>query len=207
MRDDRTGTVWNHLDGKATEGPLTGARLDIIPIQQTTWEAWLSEYPNTTVLAFDTPYQANYQLVPIGELAADEAQFGDDRLPSNTLVLGVEVDGLYRGYTLTDIKLAGGALNHEFGGEPIVAAYDFKTGNAMAYNRQVLGAELQFKLLYSGGRALLEDLGSGSRWTIGGQPVSGPLATVPLRFIPSIISEWYGWSGYHSETELYDATG
>ena len=36
MTDRQTGTLWNHLDGKAIRGPLEGKRLTIIPAPQMT---------------------------------------------------------------------------------------------------------------------------------------------------------------------------
>lgn len=203
MRDDATGTLWNHLDGKAVQGQLKGARLPMIALQQTTWEAWRAEHPNTTVLAFNTTWQRHYQLVPIGEFAIDEARFGDGRLPANELVLGVESNDSFRGYQFSTLKTAGGVVNDALGGRPIVAAYHSTTGNAMAYSRRVGGTEITFRLAQDGGRPLIEDAATGSRWTIGGQPVSGPLATAPLEFVPSIITEWYGWSAYHPQSTIY----
>lgn len=202
MRDHVTGTLWNHLDGRATGGSLKGARLPMIALQQTTWAAWLAEHPRTTVLAFDTPWQRNYRLVPIGEFAPDEARFGDGRLPPNELVLGVESNDTFRGYQLSALKKAGGVVNDTLGGHPIVAAYDGKTGNAMAYSRRVGGTDVKFALTTDAGRSMLEDTASGSRWTLGGQPVSGTLAT-PLEFVPSIITEWYGWSAYHPQSGIH----
>ena len=34
MRDRETSTIWNHLDGKAVQGPLAGERLTIVPLPQ-----------------------------------------------------------------------------------------------------------------------------------------------------------------------------
>jgi hypothetical protein len=49
----------------------------------------------------------------------------------------------------------------------------------------------------------LRDKQTNSVWGHNGKAVSGPLAGESLDFIPSFISEWYGWSGYHPEVALF----
>jgi hypothetical protein len=41
IADEETRTNWNHLSGRATEGPLLGHRLDARPIKMTTVDAAL----------------------------------------------------------------------------------------------------------------------------------------------------------------------
>ena len=55
-------------------------------------------------------YSNRYTRVRIGVFNQMEALFGDDRLQANTLVVGVEVDGQFKGYPLEQIDLAGGLL-------------------------------------------------------------------------------------------------
>ena len=108
------------------------------------------------------------------------------------------------------LEEAGGLLNDELGGEPIVAVYDSEAGTAIAYLRLVDGKVITFDLLDQEGWAVLEDRQTGSRWNLQGIGISGPLSGERLRFAPSIISEWYGWSAYHPETGLWtpqDVTG
>jgi hypothetical protein len=57
MIDDRTGTVWSHLDGVAVAGELEGTQLPIRALQTTTWGSWVEEHPETTVPAVDTGYR------------------------------------------------------------------------------------------------------------------------------------------------------
>lgn len=208
MRDRQTGTVWNHLDGKAVAGPLKGERLEMIPLLQTSWEAWLDEYPGTTVLAFDTGYQGTYQRRErqIGQFTITEALKGDGRLYGNTLIVGVEVEEVYKGYTLSSLATRGGVLNDELGGEPIVVVHDDSSLTGIAYSRRVGGEVLTFRPAVSpSGRLLLEDAATGTRWNLSGKGVEGPLSQEKLTFVPSIISEWYGWSAYHPQTGLFAA--
>ena len=207
MRDRETDTIWNHLDGKATLGALAGERLRMIPLPLMTWSAWLDEHPESTVPAFDTPYEQYYRSVPLGGFDQDEALYGDDRLPSNALVLGVEVDESYRAYPLPTLEGVGGVVNDELGGQAVAAIYDPKSGTAIAYSRVVQGLAITLRLVDHQGASALEDIGTGSLWNIEGVGISGSLAAERLDFVPSIISEWYGWSAYHPDTDLFDAEG
>lgn len=204
MRDEQTNTIWNHLDGLATKGPLEGHRLSLIPLQQTTWGAWLKENPRTTTLSMETDYKEHYQRhIKIGQFKTDEANFGDKRMPSNQLILGIEINNNHRAYPLDKLQESGGVVNEKFQAHHIVAAFDHLTGNAMAYMATINGVQIEFELFREDGRVFLKDRKSPSLWTMGGHPISGPLAKTNLKFVPSIISEWYGWSAYHPLTSIY----
>jgi hypothetical protein len=85
----------------------------------------------------------------------------------------------------------------------VVVAYDEATGIGIAYSRRVNGQISEFVAARTNGRLLLQDAATGTRWNLEGIGISGPLSAERLQFVPSIISEWYGWSAYHPETELY----
>jgi hypothetical protein len=51
--DHETGSIWSQPLGAAILGPLTGARLALLPSSLTTWDAWKTRYPAT--LALDVP--------------------------------------------------------------------------------------------------------------------------------------------------------
>jgi hypothetical protein len=48
MTDARTGSVWDPFEGRATAGPLEGARLEEIPSNLAYWFAWQAFFPQTT---------------------------------------------------------------------------------------------------------------------------------------------------------------
>ena len=203
MRDRETGTIWTHLDGKAIAGPLEGQRLEMVPIPQMTWGEWKADFPDTMVLSPDTPFSDRYvRPVQIGVFNPREARYGDDRLDSNTLVVGVEVDGAFKGYPLLDLALAGGVFNDVVGGKPIVVFYDSAARTGLAYSRQVDGHTLEFYNASSDGFEI-RDRETNSLWNVHGQAVEGIHEDSRLDFASSFISEWYGWSAYHPESELY----
>lgn len=204
MIDRETGTVWNHLDGKATRGTYQGARMTMIPMFHMAWGDWKSSHPETTVLSPDTPFQDRYRPVTIGRFNPSEASFGDDRLASNALVVGVEVDGHFKGYPIEELLTVGGVLNDTLGDEPIVVIYDEGASMGLAYSRMLNGEILE--LFNTGAYEFsFQDEQTGSTWNRQGIAADGPLQGNSLAFVPSFISEWYGWSGYHPETVLFKA--
>ena len=128
--------------------------------------------------------------------------YGDDRLPSNTLVVGVEVEGVFKGYPLAELELAGGVVNDTVGGKPIVVVYDSIANTGLAYLRQFDGHILEFYNASSDAYEI-RDRETGSLWDVHGRLLKGDYGEARLEFVPSFISEWYGWSAYHPESQLY----
>jgi hypothetical protein len=202
MRDRETGSVWTHFDGKAVEGELAGARMEMIPMPQMTWAEWTEAHPDTLVLSQDTPFQDRYRVVRIGSFNPNEAVFGDDRLASNDLVVGAELDGSFKGYPVEELTRAGGVVNDTLGGQPVLVIYNEEAQTGLAYSSIVDGRVLEFFNPLATGFAIA-DRQTGSRWNAQGEAISGTLKGNVLEFVPSFISEWYGWSGYHPETDLF----
>ena len=53
MYDRLTNSVWNQFTGEPVIGPLaeSGIRLELLPVILTSWEDWLAQHPDTTVLS------------------------------------------------------------------------------------------------------------------------------------------------------------
>jgi hypothetical protein len=54
--------------------------------------------------------------------------------------------------------------------------------------------------------APFKDKETGSRWTLAGRAVDGPMRGKELHWINSIQCRWYAWSSEYPETLLYDLT-
>ncbi len=205
MKDRETGSTWTHLDGKAISGPLEGQRLKMIPIPQTTWGQWKAGHEGTLILSPKTKFQDRYvRPLQIGVFNPYEAVFGDDRLPSNALIVGVEVEGSFKGYPLEELESAGGVVNDTIAGRPVVVVYDSHAQTGVAYLRDVRGQTLEF---YNAGKSGFEirDRDTNSLWDVHGRTAEGAYGETRLKFVPSFISEWYGWSAHHPKTKLYRA--
>jgi len=199
--DRETGSIWTHLDGKAIQGPMKGKRMTMIPLPQMTWGEWKKSLPDTLMLSQDTPFANRYRPVRIARYNQREAGFGDDRLASNALVIGVEVNGAFKGYPVDEIGRVG-VVNDTLSGQPIVIVHDSAAQSGLAFSRVVNNQVLEF---YNNANEGLElrDRATNSTWEIQGLAVQGSLKGARLDFVSSFISEWYGWSGYHPETDIY----
>ena len=203
MTDRNTGSVWAHLDGIASQGPLAGVRLKFLPLPVTTWAVWKSDHPNTTVLDNNTQYQQWYGTQYLESGNDQIAQYGDNRMPGNSLVVGVEANGAFTGFAVDTLIAEGGVVNAEVGGVPVVVVYDDATNTGIAYRRTVSGETLNFHAERNGGLLFLVDDQTSSRWTKLGAAISGAKDGQTLDFTTSFISKWYGWSAYHPGTGLY----
>ena len=202
MIDRETGSIWTHLDGKAIQGTMTGERMEIIPLPQMTWGDWKKSRPDTLILSPDTPFASRYRPVRIARYNQREAGFGDARLASNALVIGVEIDGEFKGYPVDQVGRVG-VVNDPLSGQPIVIVYDRAAQSGLAFSRVLDGQVLEF---YNGANQGLElrDRTTNSRWEIQGLAIERSLKGAKLDFVSSFISEWYGWSGYHPDTDIYE---
>ena len=202
MADRQTNSVWSHLDGEAIEGPLTGTEMSFIPLVHTTWEEWLDLHPDTSVLSYDTDFQAQYRSVTLGMPNGRfdrELLSVDDRLQSEALVLGVMVADAFVAYPVSVLEQTSGIINTNVAGIPIVIFYDAPANAAIAFSRQVDGQEAQFEPVASDS-FLARDSVSGTLWDFSGRSVAG---NASLDFVTSYLSEWYGWSAYHPATTIY----
>ncbi len=95
-------------------------------------------------------------------------------------------------------------MNDTVAGRPVVVLYDSDAQTGVAYLREIDGQTLEF---YNVGKDGYEvrDRQTDSLWDVHGRTVEGAYGEARLEFVPSFISEWYGWSAYHPETQLYRA--
>ena len=203
MRDRSTGSVFAHLDGFASQGPLAGKRLRFIPIPLMTWADWKAEYPNTLVMDDNTPYRNQYSDMNATQTDPRNSLYGDSRLPADDLVVGVEANGAFTGFPVDLVAATGRVVNGEVGGVPVVVVYDSSTNTGIAYNWTVNGQVLTFSARDSANLVLVDDA-TGSLWSkSNGRALIGDMKGSSLEFATSFISAWYGWSAYHPQTLLY----
>ena len=205
MTDRQTDSVWTHLDGEATDGPLAGARMPFLPLVHTTWAEWQALHPETLVLSDDTAFRSRYRDVRLGVPNLRQTQeflSGDDRLASEALVLGVLIGDAYVAYPLAALEEGNGVLADTVGGVDIVVFYDAEAESAIAFSSVVNGQAARFELIAGPGFRVRDDVAN-TVWDFTGRGVAGELQGQALEFVTSYLSEWYGWSAYHPATTVY----
>lgn len=202
MIDLQTGSIWNHFDGRSIRGAMDGARMDFIPLQMTTFGDWKAEYPDAVVLAGDTGFESRYVEFGLGSSVGAPGDFADTRLPVNALVVGVESGGTFKAYPQDTLVTRSGVVNDVLGDRSIVVFHDEVAGSGLAYSRVINGVPSEFERVASETEWLARDVATESIWNAAGIAVSGPLAGERLEWVPSFITEWYGWYDFYPQTEI-----
>lgn len=215
MYDRQTDSLWTHFDGLAVQGPLTGTRLEVLPSQILSFGEWRATHPDGEVLSRRTGHPVSYGANPYESYDSQDGPYAqffpqavNHRLPAMARVVGVAGRGRPIAYPYRDLASGGrAAVLHHRG---LVILWRAGTASALdapaiARGRDV-GATGVFE---AGGRrfaardGLLLDRETGSRWSVDGTAVSGPLAGARLRPVAHIDAFWFAWQAYHPETAVY----
>lgn len=60
--DRNSGTLWDQIEAKGIVGPLTGEKLELVPVTMTRWSRWRNAHPDTLVLSTDTGFEEDYSV-------------------------------------------------------------------------------------------------------------------------------------------------
>ena len=128
LGDEETGSIWNHITGRAVYGPLEGYTLPTFNLLHMTAEQALDRYPGLSVAISDRPVRGRrgffgslLERVPVLRAGFRSTIVKEDtRLPTMDIGLGVwtESEALY--YPMEAIQAAGGALIDDFDGRRLV---------------------------------------------------------------------------------------
>jgi hypothetical protein len=201
----RDGTLWSALSGRAIAGPKAGQRLERLPSLTTQWGYWLMLHPEST--AYDLFDGQRYPIAELpSEMSADAKQsmgHSDPRLHAVKPVLGVELGTHGKAYPL-DETVERACWCDTVDGNEIAVFWYGPTTSAIAYRRLVGDQLLTFYAdTVSPETAPFKDKETGSRWTLAGRAVDGPLRGKELNWAPSIQCQWHAWAAEYPETDLY----
>ena len=201
----RDGTLWSALSGKAIDGPQKGKRLERTPSMVTNWNYWLMLHPeSTTYDLFDgKTYKTNELPTKFSSEARSSMGKVDDRLEPKSWVHGVEFPSLKKAYPLENLG-SRACITDEVGDVPVAILWYGNTKTSVAFDRRMEGRTLT---LYadeiSPESAPFKDKETGTRWSLAGRGIDGPLRGKELRWMPGIQCRWYAWSAENPETLLH----
>jgi hypothetical protein len=202
----RDGTVWSALTGIALEGPKKGERLVRVPSLTTEWEHWLLLHPEST--AYDLFDGKKYPLAELPTQLSDEARATmgkvDDRLPMETLVIGIEGEQSQLAVSMAGLGERACFLDQVDWRDVAVFWYG-PTHTAVVFSANLDGQKLTFYAdKISPETAPFKDRETGSRWTLAGRAVDGPLRGKELEWTPSVQCRWYAWSHEYPQTRIHE---
>lgn len=131
MYDRETGSLWSQLMHQAVTGPMKGARLQQLPMSNTSWKEWTERFPQTRVLSNKTGYSRNYTVNPYPNYGTDGKLYFPVSHTSNKyrrkeIVMGLEIDGQFKAYPFKELKKGPGNFEDEFAGKNFSVEFDKK---------------------------------------------------------------------------------
>ena len=216
MYDRATGSLWHQFTGEPIIGPLanSGIQQPFFPAVVTTWEEWLAEHPDTTVLSNRTGvYRAEFyvpeddpQAIYYEYFTADEVMFPvwirNPSIEPKRVVVGLSVGDGRKAYVVDDLR-AERVINDTVGGADVVIVASGESRSARAYERQGETFSAAEGEDSEAAPRFLMDAG-GARWEV----TEGALVKVdePSRTLTRLLTRtsfWFGWYQYYPDTEIY----
>jgi hypothetical protein len=183
MRDLETGSLWSHILGECMAGELKGEKLEVIPAVMTTWEKWLTDHPQTSVL----------------DMAPTAARFRKDFYKDlREFVYGVKVGTVAKAYSFAFLE-SKPLVQEELGGVPVIVSYDAASTSAVIFG----AGDLRFKAVLEGGRMIEVKSGSGFN-PLSGHCSMGELAGRQLERLSGIVSYRRAWLVFYPESAVAD---
>ena len=207
MYDRPTDTLWHSLTGEPVIGKLahSGKKLKRFPVTVTSWESWLDQHPDTTVISLDTGFERRY--FPPSERgsayyeyrASPEAMFPvfgvDDRLPEKLSVVGIASGvGESTAYPVEQV-VSERVINTAIGEVEAVLVGHPLTG--------VVGVFERDGMMFEPGSGPYEVVdASGSVWTATDDGLISDDGRMLAR-IPARELFWFAWVAFFPLTEVY----
>jgi len=219
LYDYQTTTLWQQLTGDAIVGTDAGKRLRFLAAQLVAFEDARVQYPDAFVLSRQTGFNRAYGSNPyagyddIDSGTIFPTSFVDDgRLPAKAQVLTFEVgdEALAVPFERLSDEVV---VETTVGGIPVVAFWQAGTnaaldtssipdgrdiGAAGAFRAEIDGTPVRFEAR----EGQIYDTGTGSRWSVLGTAVEGPLAGTRLEPLVSGTHFWFIWSIFKPDTNV-----
>ena len=217
MYDRQTESLWSHYTGQAVVGHLTGAQLDLIPVQTVSFETFLASHPDGRVLSLDTGHFRQYGQNPYEFYDSNSRPFlfggpFDDRLDPITRVVALRSDG--EGAVIPyDVLADRRVVRFTFAGRDLVVL--FEPGTASALDSPVIaegrdvgatgvfvgslhGQPLELSARADGG---FVDAGTGFVYDILGRPF-GSAGASALEPVEHLDTFWFAAAAFYPDAEI-----
>ena len=211
-RDVETGSRWQQSTGEAISGPLKGSKLTLYPFIFTTWKAWRTRNPNTTLLKPLPGYAERMSILrprqkqnlKSGEGDAPAGSFSTDtRLRPREMIAGLAVGDETMAFSLAALRVTR-VVNERVGGVPVVVIHQPSSETTTAFEARAKGKTLRFQAA-AADAATLTDLETHSTWDAYGLAIKGPMKGTQLKSLILIPEFWFAWSQFRPGTRLFAA--
>ena len=129
LYDRQTESLWSQILAKAITGPMKGAKLEIVPLTNTTWRDWLQRYPNTLALSTKTGFTRDYNKEPYAGYEKSgriwfPVKFRAMGYHPKERVIGVKIKGKFKAYPFTELAKSSGGVKDSIYGEKLLILFD-----------------------------------------------------------------------------------
>lgn len=198
FEDQRTKSWWRQVSGEAIAGPLKGAMLEEIPVQQMSLLAWIDHHPATLILQPDSTFKKEYEeLEQFDEGTLESSLERRDSLSwkEKSWVVGVRAGMASKAYDWNDLVNLR-VINDQLDGLPVLLTLESDSVSFHAWQRDTL--EFEFHTTF------LRDRNTLSTWNWRGQCVEGPLQGSRLAPVQAYQEFWHSWKTFHPQTATFD---
>ncbi len=205
-------TLFSQIMGKGVCGLRRQTVLPRLAISEMTWEAWQAQFPNTKVVSSSTGYGRDYTQYPYGgyEQLDDPPftpqEYDRSRQPKERIV-GIEgPNGGFLAVPFLELDALGelAVVNVEVEGESLVVVWDRAGQSGNTFSRIPQGSGSGAPLTFTVEDGKIFDVETGSRWSLGGEVVEGPLEGASLGlYAESMTAFWFAWSAFHPDTQVW----
>ncbi len=201
----KDGTLYSCLTGIAFDGPGKGTRLEPRQTLLSDWGFWEKRFPQAVAFTMDDKYRPVELPTEVNEDSRKSRGPVDNRLPADTMVLGVWDGRRARAYSIDALEKAG-VIHDMANGQPRLVLWYGATRTAAAY-RQPFGtsglkgdAGWIFSVDRTVEAAPFVDKRTGLHWDITGRPVEGGPR---LAWLDGVQVKWFAWAAEYPETSIH----
>jgi hypothetical protein len=199
MRDDATGSLWNHITGEAMHGPARGQRMQVASQAQTTVAAALAQDPAMALAMSDRPFTragaTRRYTDPGRRLGANFVRTlgaEDTRRPRMELGLGLWADGQRRYYPMPVLERERHVIDR-FDGRDVLVYLDPVTSVPVALFVRATS------VAFDGDDIVLD----GGRRIVAGVVHDAAGNRVPAERPAQLFTRWYGFALTFPDPEIH----
>jgi hypothetical protein len=199
IEDSGTGTWWYQATGEAAAGPLKGQHMQELHYEQSTLGEWLMKHPQSLILQPDVTFNNDYADLKgydhIQAVDKDSTNKYKDSLVRKSWIIGVIVNNQPKAYNWRKL-VKNRIINDSIGSTPVLLAVEKDTATFHAWNREIDGTPLSFKIDKDG----LTDRQTASVWNWNGSCTAGVYKGRQLIEIQAYQEYWHSWMHFHPVT-------
>ena len=209
LYDRASGSRWSQMLQQSVWGDRSAERAEQIQVIETSWQTWLSMYPDSLVLTLDTGFsRSGYTVYPYNEYRTNSdflfpVDDLDNRLHPKRRVIGIRSNAASKAYQIDSFGSTTQTINDHFEGTPIAVVGNSDFDFAAIYSRELNdGTILEFSTVPNQLPVVMSD-SEGNNWDIFGNAVSGPRTGVQLERTTSFTAMWFAWAAFVDNTEIH----